>query len=113
MDTSKIIANLRAELNRLEKAIAAVESLTGISAKGGTTFGFGANRPTRGGRRQMSAAGRKRISEAAKKRWAARRKAAARPSSASRTIRPPIGSSPCATASRLCQGPSQDPHRQD
>jgi hypothetical protein len=46
MDTSKIITELRAELNRLEKAIAAVESLTGVGAKGGDTFEFGANEPS-------------------------------------------------------------------
>ena len=53
MDTTKIIADLRAERNRIDQAVSALESLTGISAKGGSSFEFGANKPTRGRRRTM------------------------------------------------------------
>ncbi len=79
MDTTRILADLRAERNRIDQAISALESLaaTGTAAnrghakpKGGTIFQVGANRPSRPGRRTMSAAAKKRISEAAKKRWA-------------------------------------------
>ncbi len=76
MDTRTILADLKAELNRLNQAIATLESLDG-TATGTTPAAVAA--PKRGGRRRMSAAGRKRISEAAKARWAAKRKAASKP----------------------------------
>jgi hypothetical protein len=79
MDTKNILADLRAELNRLNQAIAALESLDGTAT---------ATTPTaNGGRRRISAAGRKRISEAAKARWAARRKQVAKPASKKTTVR--------------------------
>ena len=61
VDTDKIIAELEAERSRLEIAIAALQGRNGIKA--------------RKGRRRLSAASRKRISEGMKKRWAARKKA--------------------------------------
>lgn len=79
METTRILADLRAERTRIDQAISALESLaaTGTAAnrelarpKGGTNFQFGANIPSRPGRRTMSAAAKKRISQAAKKRWA-------------------------------------------
>ena len=76
MDTKKILSDLRAELNNINQAIAALESLndtgvhTGVVPK---TAG-----PVAKPRRRMSAAGRRRISEAAKARWAERRKKAAK-----------------------------------
>jgi hypothetical protein len=75
MDTKQILADMKTELNRLNQAIAALESLGG-TAPATTPAAIAA--PKRGGRR-MSAAGRKRISEAAKARWAARRKQTAKP----------------------------------
>jgi hypothetical protein len=84
MDTRTILADLKAELNRLNQAIAALESLDG-TAPAITPAAIAA--PKRGGRRRMSAAGRKRISEAAKKRWAARRKQVAKPASKKTTGR--------------------------
>jgi hypothetical protein len=57
MNTHEILAALEAERDRLDKAISALQRTT----------------PARRARR-MSAEGRKRISEATKKRWAAWRK---------------------------------------
>jgi hypothetical protein len=76
MDIKPILTDLKAELNRLNQAIAALESLGG-TAPATTPAAIAA--PKRGVRRRISAAGRKRISEAAKARWAARRKQAAKP----------------------------------
>ncbi len=66
MDTKRILADLRAERDRINNAIAAIEHLDGT----GTTQARGA--ATRQGRRRgrISAAGRKRLSELMKKRWA-------------------------------------------
>jgi hypothetical protein len=76
MDTKNILADLRTERKRIDQAIAALESLDGTVTA--TTPAVKAA-PKRGGRRRMSAAGRKRISEAAKARWAAKRMAVAKP----------------------------------
>jgi len=73
MDTTRLIRNLRGEKGRIERAIAALEALSGDSAGSQTTRTAGANKA---GRRKMSVAGRKRISEMMKKRWVARRKEA-------------------------------------
>ena len=69
MDTKNILSDLRTELNRINQAIAALESLndTGIQPKAAyTATAESASKPRRG----ISAAGRRRISEAAKARWA-------------------------------------------
>ncbi len=77
METAKFLKELREELNRITKAIAALESLDGTAT---ATIPAAKAAPKRGGHRKgISAAGRKRISEAAKARWAARRKAASKP----------------------------------
>jgi hypothetical protein len=86
MDVQEIIAELRNESERLNQAIAALE---GVSSRQGTTKSRASTKPvtakpvtarmhqastgkkTRGG---MTEEGRKRLSEAMKKRWAARRK---------------------------------------
>ena len=83
MDTNRILADLRAERNRIDRAIIALEALNG---RGTHTTGTerrayptataaqpAATQPH--ARRNISAAGRKRISEAAKKMWAKRKKA--------------------------------------
>ena len=64
MDTEQIIAALKAERQRIDKAIAA---LGGGSRAARTTQG-------RRGPRHMSAEARKRISDAQKRRWAEQRK---------------------------------------
>lgn len=74
VDTAQLLPDLRQEQERLDAAISALEALNGIGAprrlgrpKGGTSFNPAEfSKP----KRKMSAAARKRISEAAKKRWA-------------------------------------------
>jgi hypothetical protein len=95
MDTKQILADLRIELNRLNQAIAALESLDG-TATATTPAAMAA--PKRGGPRRISAAGRRRISEAAKARWAARRKQAAKPTSTKKGAHKPMSA---ATKKRL------------
>ncbi len=68
MDIHKILADLRDERDRIDNAIASIEA---ISSDG--------SRPPSPKPRRLSAAGRKRISEAAKARWAERRNKAKRP----------------------------------
>ena len=68
MDTEAIIKELEAERTRLDQAITALQ---------GRRRGVG--RPTgsiNGRKRRLSPAARKRISEAMKKRWVARKRAA-------------------------------------
>ena len=76
MDIQRIVAELTAERDRLDRTIAV---LNGISTprRGGRPpkTEHLATRPKR--RRRLSAEGRKRISEAAKRRWAQLRKKAA------------------------------------
>jgi hypothetical protein len=67
MDIKPILTDLKAELNRINQAIAALGSLDGTVT---ATTPAAIAAPKRGGRRRMSAAGRKRISEATKARWA-------------------------------------------
>jgi hypothetical protein len=78
LDTKKILTDLYAERKRLDVAISALEALT-------TTTAFSApsktpaktsSKPTTK-KRVLSPEGRKRIAEAAKKRWAKQKKAAA------------------------------------
>jgi hypothetical protein len=67
MDTQQIITELEAERDRLEQAISA---LRGSLKARGSAAGRG-----RRGRRRLSAAAKKRISEMMKKRWAERKRA--------------------------------------
>ena len=84
MDTNRILADLRAERNRIDRAITALEALDGTGSRTTTTerrarlTATVAQPATKQphARHRMSAAGRKRISEAAKKMWAERKKAA-------------------------------------
>lgn len=77
MDTKSILTALRAERDRLNQAIAALESLDSagstIVRQAGTTA---AKQSRKGG---LTAAGRRRLSAMMKARWAARRKTSARP----------------------------------
>jgi hypothetical protein len=68
LDTQSIIAELEAERNRLNTAIAALQSSQG--KRGGTGNPHGR-------KRHLSAAARRRIGLAMKKRWAERKKKAA------------------------------------
>jgi exonuclease VII small subunit len=67
MDTQQIITELEQERDRLEQAISA---LRGSMARRGPGRGRG-----RRGRRHLSPAAKRRISEMMKKRWAERKKA--------------------------------------
>lgn len=70
MDTQQIISELESERDRLEQAISALRgSMSG--RRGGALSGAG-----RRGRRRLSAAAKRRISEMMKKRWAERKRAA-------------------------------------
>jgi len=74
MDTRTILSELRSERERLDKAIAALESLDGIGAATARPA-IGSKVASKRGRKPMSASARKRLSEMMKKRWAARRRA--------------------------------------
>ncbi len=67
MDTNRILAELRAERQRIDEAITALESLD-------DHVGVSTARTASPKRRRMSAAGRKAISDAAKAMWAERKK---------------------------------------
>jgi hypothetical protein len=71
VDTAAIIAELEAERDRLTSAITALQGATRHRSKGRIVAS-----PTNGRKRHLSAAARKRISEAMKKRWAEREKVA-------------------------------------
>jgi exonuclease VII small subunit len=70
MDTQQIISELESERDRLEQAISALRGSMD-SRRGLAAVGSG-----RRGRRHLSAAAKKRISEMMKKRWAERKRAA-------------------------------------
>ncbi len=76
MDTARLIRDLRAEKGRIDRAIAALEALNGAGARSQSLRSAAPTVQKTRKRGVMSAAGRKRISEMMKKRWAARRKAA-------------------------------------
>jgi hypothetical protein len=73
MDTQQILSALRDERDRLEQAISALERGNG---RRGPKAGLGNGRRGRRGRRRLSAAAKRRISEMMKKRWAERKRAA-------------------------------------
>lgn len=73
MEINKVLSELRTERDRINQAIAAIEALAGSGKQGSGKSQLGIKPP-----RTMSAAARKRISEAAKRRWAERKKAAAK-----------------------------------
>jgi hypothetical protein len=80
MDTNRILADLRAERNRIDRAISAIEELNGRAIALTRTVRSASAAPLSAdmqpvARRRISAAGRKRISEAAKKMWSERKKA--------------------------------------
>lgn len=71
MDTQQIISELESERDRLEQAISALRGSLG--GRRGAAPGPGTGRR---GRRRLSAAAKRRISEMMKKRWAERKRAA-------------------------------------
>ena len=80
MDVKRILAELSEEREQIDRAITALESL---DYAGASIRRRRAGRPARR-RWHMSAAGRKRISEAAKAMWARRRKKAGKTSTTRR-----------------------------
>ena len=72
MDRESILQELRSERDRLDSAIAALEGAAG----GGAGKVRAVAKSKRKGPGGITAAGRKRLSEMMKQRWAARRKAA-------------------------------------
>ena len=76
MNIQQIVAELTTERDRLDRAIAALNGISTPRRRGRPPKNVQiVTRPKR--RHRLSAAGRKRISEAAKRRWAKRRKKAA------------------------------------
>ena len=72
MDIQALVSDLKVERNRIDQAISALEGLTSLSSpRRGRPSKAKTAVPTAGKKRpRMSAAARKRISEAMKKRWA-------------------------------------------
>jgi len=81
MEIRKILADLVGERNRIARAIAALEALGGISVSvpSGRAATAAPAAPKQLRRRGLTTAGRRRLSALMKARWAARRKAAAKP----------------------------------
>ncbi len=71
MDTAEIIAHLEAQLENVKKALSALQGGTRRSGRSPSSKAA----PSNGRRRHMSAAARKKISDAAKARWARWKKA--------------------------------------
>ena len=71
MNIRKIVDQLKAERDRLDHAISALES---ISPNGASSGPIGKPIIRRRVRRRLTAAGRKKLSDMMKKRWAERRK---------------------------------------
>ncbi len=77
MDIQNILADLKRERERLDKAIGALEGLGSLARRRGRPVGSGhATTGVKRKRRHMSAASRKRISEMMKQRWAERKRKA-------------------------------------
>ncbi|HET9183794.1 MAG TPA: hypothetical protein VFP59_16810 [Candidatus Angelobacter sp.] len=70
MDTQSIIQELEAERDRLDRAIAALRTGGGRVGRGGWGRGRRAAANGRRGPRHLSPAARRKIADAAKKRWA-------------------------------------------
>ena len=68
MDTNKILAELRTERNRIERAIAAIEGLNSSGHRQAVRAPKAARKQRR--RSRMSAATRRRLSRLLKQRWA-------------------------------------------
>jgi hypothetical protein len=80
MDTSTILAVLRAERDQIDSAIAALEALgDGASAVRSTPKAAQVKTTPTKGKRVLSAASRKKMADAAKQRWAAKKAAEKKP----------------------------------
>jgi hypothetical protein len=77
LSIASIVSELKAERTRIDKALIALE---GLSSNGAATAGNGRRKatvPSAPKRNRLSPAGRKRLSEMMKRRWAERRTKAA------------------------------------
>jgi hypothetical protein len=97
MDTKNILADLRTELNRLNQAIAALESLDGTVT---ATTPAAIAAPAQSKKRGLTPAGRRRLSAMMKARWAARRKQFAKPAAAKPASKKTTGRRTVSAASR-------------
>jgi hypothetical protein len=79
MNVNDMLGQLQDERGRIDQAISALQGLDSAGStstpRRGRPAANATSPGTRRGRRRMSAAARKRISEAAKARWAARKRA--------------------------------------
>ena len=98
MDIKKVVSDLRSELARLDRAIAALESLSQPAPRRGRPPKAEVAAPSKK-RRMMNAAARKRISEAMKQRWA-KWKGKSAPRKAEGTPRKTIRRRPMSAAAR-------------
>jgi hypothetical protein len=74
MDIQRMLADLNAERNRLDQAISALQGIESAAPSDAVRRGRPPGRPAKTrSRRRMSAEARRRISEAAKARWAERK----------------------------------------
>jgi hypothetical protein len=71
VDTHRIVSELKAEINRIDRAIAALDGMNTTQATLATKE-TGTRSPKK--RHHLTAAGRKRLSMLMKKRWAEKRK---------------------------------------
>lgn len=78
VEVSRIINEIDAQIAKLQQARALLAGTVTERKGPGRPKGSKSAAVTTGGKRKLSAAGRKRISEAMKKRWAARRKETAK-----------------------------------
>lgn len=76
MDVERIVKELRRERERLDRAIMALEETNGAmnGTRGRASGHMSAPQNGKGPGRHLTPSGRKRLSEAMKKRWAERRK---------------------------------------
>jgi hypothetical protein len=99
MDTKNILTDLRAELTRLDRAIASIEALDGIATTTPRATTPAAKAvPKQAKKRGLTPAGRRRLSAMMKARWAARRKAVAKPATSKTGAHKPMSA---ATKKRL------------
>lgn len=78
MEVKQIVGELEKEIARLKEARALLAGGSSGAARRGRPAGRPAAAPKKAGKRRLTPEGRKRISEALKRRWAARRKGAAK-----------------------------------
>jgi hypothetical protein len=74
LDLEKIVAELKSEMDRIGQAIGLLEKSESPKARRGRPPGTATASAAKPRRKGLTAAGRKRLSEMMKKRWAERRK---------------------------------------